>query len=363
MKKILPFLIALAVVTSARAFSFSTEVASGQTLYFTVTSSAAVKVVAPAGVSWSGYSAPTGALVIPPTVNNNGTSYSVTAIDKMAFQECYGLESVVIPGSVVSVGQRAFAMDTMLASVTMNAGVQRIDMMAFIGCTSLNTISLPSTLTRIAISAFENTGYYNNAANWTSGKELILGTWLIQVGNTVTGMVEVPEGVVGIANSALLYCRYMDKVELPTTMHYIGEGAFAECYALDTVRLRSTTPPQLSDDSFLNVDPLPVLAVPCGTSEIYSVAAYWSAFPVVEDTCLVSIDEVEASTPMTVLTAEGGVVVQGAGGMTLTLCDMMGRTVCVVKEAADVQYLPLPAAGFYVLLPSEGAAQKISYWK
>ena len=67
--------------------------------------------------------------------------------------------------------------------------------------------------------------------------------------------------------------------------------------------------------------------------------------------------------PVTVLAVEGGVVVQGAGGMTLTLCDMMGRTVCVVKEAADVQYLPLPAAGFYVLLPSEGAAQKISYWK
>ena len=236
-------------------------------------------------------------------------------------------------------------------------------MMAFLGCTSLDTIVLPSTLTRIAVSAFENTGYYNNTENWNSGMGLILGTWLIKVGNTVTGTVDVPEGVNGIANSALLYCRYMDKVVLPTTMRYVGEGAFMECYALDTVRLRSTTPPSLSSDSFLNVDPLPVLAVPCSTATTYANTAYWRNFPIVEDTCLVSVDEVEALTPMSVTTVEGGVVVRGAAGMTLTLCDMMGRKVCVVKEAADVQYLPLSVAGFYVLLPSEGAARKVSYWK
>ena len=135
MKKILPLLLVWAVSVSAHAFSFSAPATSGQTLYFTIVNGAAVKVVAPATVGWGGYSAPTGQLEIPATVINEGTTYSVTAIDRMAFQDCGDITSVIIPGSVISVGQRAFTGDTMLTKAVLGEGVQRIDMMAFNACT------------------------------------------------------------------------------------------------------------------------------------------------------------------------------------------------------------------------------------
>ena len=360
MKKTLPFLIVWALATTAHAFSFSAPATTGQTLYFTVTEGTAVKVVAPATVGWGGYSAPTGNLVIPATVVNEGTSYSVTAIDRMAFQQCYGLTEVTIPGSVVSIGQRAFAEDTLLVTATLQEGVQRIDMMAFLSCTRLDTIELPGTLTRIAISAFENTAYYNNMENWSSEMALTLGQWLLKVGNTATGTVHVHEGIVGVANSALLYCRNVEKVVLPRTMRIIGDGAFKDCYALDTLRLLCNEPPTVSDDSFDGVNPLPVLMVPCSTATVYGEAQYWNAFSTVEAPCPpVAIDEVEP-VALQVTVTEGGIVVSGAEGEALTVCDMLGRKVHRIVWASASQYLPLPAAGIYVLLSGSNAI-KICY--
>ena len=361
MKKILTLLWALAVVTTANAFNFSKTVASGQTLYFTIVSgTTTVKVVPPSSMSWDGYNAPAGRLVIPSTVENEGVTYSVTAIDRMAFTGCNALEGVVVPGSVVTIGQRAFAEDTLLTSVVIEEGVRRIDMMAFNACTALDTIVLPTTLVRVAHAVFENTAYYNNQENWSQGMALMLGQWLIKEGNQVTGNVVVEEGIVGIANNAFLYCRDMDKVTLPTTLRYVGDGAFKDCYGLDTVRMMCTVPPSVSDDSFDGVEPLPVVAVPCSTATAYN-ATYWNHFTIVEDPCPVAIDEVEESDPVTVIVRQGGVFVRGVEGMMLTVFDMTGRKVCDVVHAEKEQHLPLPMAGIYVLLSSEGEAVKISY--
>ena len=49
-----------------------------------------------------------GEIVIPESVNYEGTSYSVTSIINDAFQECTGLTSITIPNSVTEIGDRAF---------------------------------------------------------------------------------------------------------------------------------------------------------------------------------------------------------------------------------------------------------------
>lgn len=367
MKKLLPFLLALTVATAAHAFSFSAPATSGQTLYFTITEGTNVKIVAPVTASWNGYTAPAGHLAIPATVVDGGTTYHVTAIDRMAFQGCTALTSVDIAGSVVSIGQRAFADDTMLHTAILQEGVQRIDMMAFLSCTALDTIELPSTLTRIAMSAFENTAYYNDMENWSSEMMLTLGQWVLKTGNQAVGTLHVHEGVVGIANNAMYYCRNIEMVTLPTTLRYIGDGAFKDCYALDTVQLHSTVPPAISDDSFEDIDPLPVLVVPCSTATVYSSTQYWNAFTRIEEMpCPNAIDDIATASPLMVTVVDGGVMVQGATvGSMLTVCDMMGRRIGGVRcvESESMTFLPLPAAGIYVLLSSDGPAVKISYSK
>lgn len=383
MKKLLILLAFVAATAVASAFSFSVEVPSGQTIYLTVTGDAAVKVVSPAALSWSGYTRPSGRLDIPATVSHEGTVYSVTAIDHFAFQQCYGLTAVSIPGSVVYVGQRAFAEDTMLTSVVLAEGVQRVDQMAFHMCSSLDTIVLPTSLVRIGVSAFESTAYYFNPDNWIDNVMLTLGGWLLRGSPSIVGDVAVPEGTVGLANNAFYFCQTIAKAQLPASLLHVGEGAFKECYALDTVEVAALLPPTLGDDSFEGAPQTMTVVVPCGAGDAYSAHSGWSRYAIVEASCggdepWVPVNPMPQPLPnplpqlaigdlppfVSVAVVGDGLQVCHAEGLELEVYDMMGRRLMSVRAAASVQQLPLPAAGLYVLrFPSVGASVKVSYCK
>ena len=81
-----------------------------------------------------------GAVVIPSSVTNNGTIYSVTSIGNDAFENCSGLTSVTIPNSVTSIGEWAFWECSGLTSVTIGNSVTSIGNRAFYGCNGLTSI-------------------------------------------------------------------------------------------------------------------------------------------------------------------------------------------------------------------------------
>ena len=83
----------------AMAYDFS-YTHQGTTLYYNITSDNTVDVAGDNSVS--------GAVVIPSSVTNNGTTYSVTSIGYSAFYSCSGLTSVTIPNSVTSICHYAF---------------------------------------------------------------------------------------------------------------------------------------------------------------------------------------------------------------------------------------------------------------
>ena len=87
--------------TTAWAYSF---VADG--IYYNITSSTDLTVAVTYETQYNArYS---GDVVIPATVENEGTTYSVTSIGGMAFYNCTGLTSIEIPSGVTSIGDNAF---------------------------------------------------------------------------------------------------------------------------------------------------------------------------------------------------------------------------------------------------------------
>ncbi len=79
----------------------------------------------------NGYS---GNIVIPSTINDNGITYSVSAIGEEAFSGCGGLTSIVIPDGVVSIGERAFYGCSNLTSIDIPEGVKKISNNTFAYC-------------------------------------------------------------------------------------------------------------------------------------------------------------------------------------------------------------------------------------
>lgn len=337
----------LATATVARAFDFSQATAGGQTLYYTVASGSNVTVVAPAD-NWEGYSAPAGRLAVPATVTHNGVTYNVTAVASNAFRGCEELTAVELPGSVTTVGLTAFYNCTALTSVRLNEGVYELGRMAFAFCSQLDTIELPSTLRKIGISAFHGTAYVNNQSNW-SDSVLYIGPYVIMASSMVVGPVEVAEGTLGIGTGAFTYCHNMRQINLPASLLFVGNLALSDCESLDTLRVRATVPPTLSDDAF-NGSPLPTTIVPCGTLAAYSAAPYWSLLDLVEDTCTQGIASVEPNNAVTVVTVDGGIEVLGAEGSPLTVYDISGRQVSHVPSATAAQRIALPARGIYVVM-------------
>ena len=361
MKKLCLLIAVLVAATVARAFSFSVTVPSGQTLYFDITSSSTVSVVAPDGNGWGDYTTRAGRLQIPAQVSHQGTTYNVTAIGNNALRECDGLTSVTLPSSVRSIGYTAFFRSTALTSVHMVDGLETIGRMAFAACSALDTIEMPSTLTQIGISAFNSTAYEANTANWYNGM-LSVGEYLIAVSSAIDSTVTVLFPTRGIANGAFYYCHNMPKVVLPEQLQFIGNLAFSDCEVLDTVVMHATVPPTLGDDAFTGV-PSVTVVVPCGTGAAYRSAQYWSALNIVEDSCHESVESVDGQRP-SVAVCQGGIVVSGAQGAVVAVRDLLGRTVAMVHGASALQRLSLPAKGIYIVSVDGATAAKVAaYWK
>ncbi len=83
---------------------------------------------------------------------------SVVSIHNQAFADGRAVGKVTIPGNVKTVGDQAFTSCPELKTIIIEEGVETVGYSAFQSCNTLETIVLPSTLTSIDSRAFANDG-------------------------------------------------------------------------------------------------------------------------------------------------------------------------------------------------------------
>ena len=135
----------------AMAYDFSYTY-QGNTLYYNITSDNTIEVTYYSSTTDNNYVS--GDVVIPSSVTNNGTTYSVTSIGDYAFYLCIGLTSVTIPNSVTSIADDAFYGCSSLTYVTIPNSVTSIGKWAFISCSGLTSVTIPNSVTSIGNMAF-----------------------------------------------------------------------------------------------------------------------------------------------------------------------------------------------------------------
>lgn len=149
-------------------------------------------------------------LTIPSKITYEGEEYTVNKIENNAFYGFSVLESIVIPNSIVEIGQSAFCRCASLKHVTIPEGVKTLDMYTFSSCTSLETVSLPTSLTSIGAYCFNDSG-------------------LIQV--------VIPQNVTSMDHYCFSGCRKLVSVQLSSNLEELSSGTFSNCSALATVTI------------------------------------------------------------------------------------------------------------------------------
>jgi hypothetical protein len=123
-------------------------------------------------------------------LTNVSIGNGVTSIEIYAFIFCESLTSVIIPDSVTSIGPRAFQECFSLASITIGSGVTSIGESAFILCGSLTNVTFQGTIPSSGFStdtvlpgSLRDKFYETDKANGTPGtytRAIGSSTWTLQ---------------------------------------------------------------------------------------------------------------------------------------------------------------------------------------
>lgn len=236
MKKVLFFLAMIIVLWSAKAYDFSAVSPSRHTLYYTIenwSDGYCVKVTHPgennnipyAGNDsfddlryslqryydyYSGFTKPTGDLIIPDSVTYEGTTYPVSFIDACAFFNCDGLTSVHIPNTIVHISQFAFALCYSLSTINIPDSTS-LNMGSFF-CCNISTIN----------SLANNRGFIHEFAF---------------AGCPLTSIVLPNRGGGGIGRCAFSHCIYLNSITIGDSVQWIDEYAFENCTSLVSITI------------------------------------------------------------------------------------------------------------------------------
>jgi hypothetical protein len=180
-------------------------------------------------ITITGYTGTNIAVTIPSTING----LPVTSIAYGAFQASI-LTSVIIPGSITSIGDDAFYICTNLTSVTISNGVTSIGISSFANCSRLSGVAIPASVTSIGVNEFAGCTSLTNisvdASNpaYSSLNGVLFDkaqATLVQFPGGLGGSYTIPNGVTSIGYSAFVESR-LTSVTIPGSVTSIGETAF-----------------------------------------------------------------------------------------------------------------------------------------
>ena len=223
-----------------------------------------------------------GDLIIPDTV---------TSISDYAFADCQGLTSVTIPNGVTSIGRYTFYDCLNLTHITIPDSVTEIEQLAFIGCSGLISITIPNGVTSIGDRAFEGCRRLTNIILPNSLTSIQSETFKdcksltnITIPNKVTiissaafdncvglTQISIPSSVTKIDNLAFRTCSKLKQISIPNSVTIIGNAAFYRCTGLTNITL-GTGVSTINEAAFQDCKNLTSIIIPNSVSKIKSGA-------------------------------------------------------------------------------------------
>ena len=211
---------------------------------------------------------------------------SVTSIGDGAFFSCSSLASVTIPNSVTSIGYYVFQKCSELNSIVVENGNSVYD-------SRDNCNAIIETSTNTLVIGCKSTIIPNSVTSIGDGAFAGSSLTSIEIPNSVTSIglgafqscsnlisIIIPNSLASIESYTFEGCSSLSTITIPNSVTYIGNGAFDGCSGLTSITSLNPTPPICNSNSFKGVDHTISVYVPVGSVLKYKVADVWKDFVV-----------------------------------------------------------------------------------
>ena len=255
-------LLLITLMLSVAANAFSVEVEINGLWYEVVSKTKEAKVIK------SKYNNYYGDIMIPSSVEYNGTIYSVTSIGKEAFYACGGLTSIEIGYGVTTIERAAIYYCWNLTSVTIPNSVTTIEDYAFSRCGGLNSITIPGSVVNFGSNVFADCG---NLAKVT----ILNGVTSIGIAAFAScsslSSVTIPNSVINIGSWAFDGCRNLSYITFPNGLKSIEPSSFHNCSSLTFVTIPNNVT-SIGYSAFEDCSNLMRITIGSGVKTIYERA-------------------------------------------------------------------------------------------
>lgn len=186
---------------------------------------------------------------------------SVTAIGSYAFANCENLKTIEVSQSVKSIQSCVFKSCVSLTKATWRTLVSVPDS-AFEGCSALTDVKL-SNVTKIGERAF---------SGCIGLKEIILPQSLTEIGEyafnkTALASITLPQSIDKVGNGWFSDCKYLETVNFDGKIKEIGESAFSGCISLKSFEIPSSVV-NIGDSAFSSCISLKNIEIPSSVVSI-----------------------------------------------------------------------------------------------
>jgi len=162
---------------------------------------------------------------------------SVTSIGANAFSDCSSLTSITFPESLTSIGDDAFIYCYGLTSITFPESLTSIGAYAFCSCSKVISITIPNSVTSIGERAFKSCKSLTDVTILGPVTEIMTETFY---DCTALTSITLPGSLTSIGEAAFHWCRSLTHVTIPNSVTSIGKNSFLKCYGLQSVSMSAS---------------------------------------------------------------------------------------------------------------------------
>lgn len=207
---------------------------------------------------------------------------SLTAIGAEAFGGCTGFTgSIKIPQAICTIHEGTFDNCGFNGTLSLHNGITVIGANAFKNSRFKGELNLPSELEVISNECFLNCDFTGNLVLPKTVRTI--GSHAFENNGRLTGIIEIPEGVISIGAGAFAKCLNIEGVIFPESLEAIkqdnGRGAFEDCFGINRIVCKGVEPPYLHSRAFDGVSKENfTIEVPENAIVRYQTATGWKDF-------------------------------------------------------------------------------------